>query len=107
MYGSWMGVTLGGLFVLLLLIAAALTAWTPLFALVIFGAAATVLLVLAAMRRTAETASPGEQDHRGDPVSYAAPADGEGAGANRGETAQEPPAPRLENEPAGIWGEKR
>jgi hypothetical protein len=107
MYGSWMGVTLSGLLIVLLLIAAALTAWTPLFALVIFGVIAMIMLVVAAMRRTAETASPGEHDHRGDPVSYAAPADGEGAGANRADSAQEPPAPRLENEPAGIWGEKR
>jgi hypothetical protein len=107
MYGSWMGVTLGALGVVLLLIAAALTAWTPLFALLIFAVVGMVLLVIAAMRRTAE-ATPGTGDHAGDPVSYAAPADGEGtASTTSGDGEQQPAAPRLENEPAGIWGEKR
>jgi hypothetical protein len=106
MYGSWMGVTLGGLGIVLLLIAAMLTAWTPIFALMIFAVVGTVLLVLAAMRRSAE-ATPGAEDHAGDPQSYAAPAGGEGGGPADGDAGPEPAAPRLENEPAGIWGEKR
>ena len=100
-----MGVTLGGLGILLLLLAAMLTAWTPIFAFLIFAVAATVLLVLAAVRRSAE-ATPGAEVHAGDPESYAAPASGEG-GHRDGEPGPEPAAPRLENEPAGIWGEKR
>ncbi len=56
MYGSWFGVTMGAAGVLLFIVAAALTAWTPLFALAIFAAIGTVLLVLAAMRRSAEDA---------------------------------------------------
>ena len=101
-----MGVTLSGLLVVLLLIAAAATAWTPLFALVIFAVIAMGLLVLAAMRRAAE-ATPGETDHAGDPVNYAAPAGGEGETAPSSGSGPEPAAPRLENEPAGVWGEKR
>ena len=102
-----MGVLLGGLAVALLLIAAVATAWTPIFALLIFAVIAMVLLALAALRRAKE-ATPGSTDHAGDPVSYAAPADGEGAGARTGTGDEpEPAAPRLENEPAGIWGEKR
>lgn len=107
MYGSWFGVTLSALLVVLLLIAVVFTAFTPLFALLIFAVVATILLGVAAMRRSAETGAPGEQDHSGDPVSYAAPAGGEGPGTGTGDGEQEPPAPRLDNEPAGIWGEKR
>ena len=105
MYGSWMGVTLGALFVVMLVIAAMLTAWTPIFALAIFAVVGTVLLVLAAMRRSAE-AGPGVDDHAGEPEKYAAPASGEGGMAD-GEPGPEPAAPRLEDEPAGVWGEKR
>ena len=101
-----MGVMFGGLFVVMLVIAAMLTAWTPIFALAIFALVGTVLLVLAAMRRAAE-ATPGVDDHAGDPERYAAPASGEGASATDGDPGPEPAAPRLEDEPAGVWGEKR
>jgi membrane protein implicated in regulation of membrane protease activity len=107
MYGSWMGVTLGAIGVVLLVIAAMLTAWTPIFAFMIFAVIATFLLVLAAMRRSAEASTPGAEDHAGDPERYAAPASGEGGGHGDGDPGPEPVAPRLEDEPAGIWGEKR
>ncbi|HYU61410.1 MAG TPA: hypothetical protein VEK39_11670 [Solirubrobacterales bacterium] len=105
MYGSWFGVTMGAAGVLLFIVAAALTAWTPLFALAIFAAIGTVLLVLAAMRRSAEDA-PGTGTHRGDPQRYAAPASGEGGEASEppgGSEASEPAEP----ESAGVWGERR
>jgi hypothetical protein len=101
MYGSWFGTVMGVVGVLLLLVAAALTAWTPLFALVIFAAAGTVLLLLAAMRRSAEDA-PGAGTHRGDPEHYSAPAEGEGSSgdAARASEYEQTPAP----ESAGIYG---
>ena len=101
-----MGVLLGGLAVALLIVAVVATAWTPIFALLIFAAVGTVLLFLAAMRRSAE-AIPGSADHAGNPERYAAPESGEGSGGGGADPDQEPAAPQLENEPAGIWGEKR
>jgi hypothetical protein len=108
MYGSWAGAIVGILVVLGLLLAAVLTAWTPIFAFLIFGVIAAGLLVVAAMRRAAE-ASPGTSVHAGDPESHAAPAAGEGAAPStvgdhaEPDAAQEPPP---ERQTAGVWGEK-
>jgi hypothetical protein len=101
MYGSWFGTVLGVVGVLLLIVAAMLTAWTPLFALVIFAAVGTVLLLLAALRRSAEDA-PGADTHQGDPEHYSAPADGErtSSDAARASEYEQTPAP----ESAGIYG---
>jgi hypothetical protein len=108
MYGTWFAFTLGGVAVLLLVVAAALTAWTPLFALAAFAAIGTVLLVVAAMRR-AEEDLPGRETHAGDPERYAAPAGGEGGGGSRG-AAGKPDTTKPDQEPepesAGMWGER-
>jgi hypothetical protein len=105
MYGTWFAVTLSGIAVILLAIAAAFL-WAPLFALVVFAAIGTVMLVIAAMRRTEDV--PGRSTHRGDPESYAAPASGEGGGGGAGghrEPAEPEQAP--EHESTGAWGERR
>ena len=101
MYGSWFGTVVGVVGVLLFIVAAALTAWTPLFALAVFAAIGTVLLVLAAMRRSAED-SPGAGTHRGDPEHYSAPEKGGGSSgdAARASEYEQTPAP----ESAGIYG---
>lgn len=92
--------------VLLLLVAAAATAWTPLFALAIFAAIGTVMLVLAAMRRSTQDA-PATQTGRGDPERYAAPVGGEGSRGNDRGGTERPEADRTpEPESAGIWGER-
>jgi hypothetical protein len=104
MYGSWSGAIAGVLVVFGLLLAAVLTAWTPIFAFLIFGVIAAALLVLAAMRRSAE-ASPGTEVHSGDPEHFAAPADGEG-GAASGEPGHPEPDAAPEPESAGVWGER-
>lgn len=102
MYGSWFGTVMVGVGVLLLLAAAALTAWTPLFALAIFAAIGTVLLLLAALRRSAED-SPGAGTHRGDPEHYSAPqGEGSSADAARASEYEQTPAP----ESAGIYGQQ-
>jgi hypothetical protein len=106
MYGSWFGVTMSAVGVILLLVAAAATAWTPLFAFAIFGVIGTVLLVLAAMRRSAEDA--GGSGVRGGPERSAAPVGGEGSPGSddgRGPPASEPER-TPERESAGIWGER-
>ena len=108
MYGSWAGAMVGILVVGGLLLAAVLTAWTPIFAFLAFGVVAAVLLVLAAMRRAAE-ASPGTDVHAGAPESYAAPADGEGASESTAADHPEPAAaqdPPPERQTAGVWGER-
>jgi hypothetical protein len=106
MYGSWFGVIMGGVGVLLLLVAAAATAWPPLFALVIFAVIGTVLLVLAAMQRSAQDA-PATQTSSGDPERYAAPVGGEGSpGDDRGGAKPSEPERTPEPESAGIWGER-
>jgi hypothetical protein len=104
MYGSWSGAIVAVLVVFGLLIAAALTAWTPLFAFVIFGVIGSVLLVLAAMRRSAED-RPGTAVHSGDPERYAAPADGEGA-PRSGEPGHPEPDQAPQPQSAGVWGER-
>jgi hypothetical protein len=106
MYGSWFGVILAVVGVLLLLVASAATGWTPLFAFVIFGVIAAGLLVIAAMRRSAEGV-PGRETHRGDPEAHAAPVAGEGSSGTDGgapESGEAGQAP--ERESAGIWGER-
>jgi hypothetical protein len=84
MYGSWFGAIMGGAFVLLLIVAAMLTAWPPIFAFAVVAAIGAVLLVLAAMRRTAEDV-PGRDVHRGDPERHAAPVGGEGSSGSDGD----------------------
>jgi hypothetical protein len=104
MYGSWSGAIVGVLVVFGLLLAAVLTAWTPIFAFLIFAVIAAALLMLAAMRRSAE-ASPGTEVHSGDPEHFAAPADGEG-GATSSEPGHPEPDPAPQPESAGVWGER-
>jgi hypothetical protein len=106
MYGTWYAVTLSGIGVVLLAIAGAFL-FAPLFALAIFAAIGTVMLVIAAMRRSEDV--PGRQTHRGDPESYAAPASGEGGGSAGGAERREPSEPEQAPEPesTGAWGERR
>jgi hypothetical protein len=105
MYGSWFAVTFSGIAVVALVIAGAFL-FAPLFALAIFAAIGTVMLVIAAMRRSEDV--PGRQTHRGDPESYAAPASGEGGSAAAG-GRREPTEPEQAPEPesTGAWGERR
>jgi hypothetical protein len=106
MYGSWFGAVIGVAGVLLLIVAAMLTAWTPIFAFAIFAAIGAVLLVLAAMGRTAEDV-PGREVHRGDPERHAAPVGGEGSSGSDGDAPEAPQPERTpEPESAGIWGER-
>jgi hypothetical protein len=107
MYGTWFAVTFSGFAVVALVIAAAIW-FAPLFALAVFAAIGTVMLVIAAMRRSEEL--PGRQTHRGDPESYAAPAGGEGSsGAAESGGRPETPEPQQAPEPesTGVWGERR
>jgi hypothetical protein len=106
MYGTWYAVTLSGIGVIMLAIAAAFL-WAPLFALVAFAAIGTLMLVIAAMRRTEDL--PGRATHRGDPERYAAPASGEGGSAAPSGDRREPFEPEQAPAPesTGAWGERR
>jgi hypothetical protein len=106
MYGSWFGAVMGVAGVLLLVVAAMLTAWTPIFAFAAFAVIGAALLVLAAMRRTAEDV-PGREVHRGDPERHAAPVGGEGSNGSAADTPEATePEGGPEPESAGIWGER-
>jgi membrane protein implicated in regulation of membrane protease activity len=107
MYGSWFGVMMSVVGVILLLVAAAATAWTPLFAFAIFAAIGAVMLVVAAMRRSAEDARGGGR-RGGGPKRSAAPVGGEGSrGSDNGRGAPASESERTpEPESAGIWGER-
>jgi hypothetical protein len=107
MYGSWYAVTFSGIGLVLLVIASAFL-WAPLFALAVFAAIGTVMLVIATMRRSEEL--PGRQTHRGDPERYAAPAGGEGGGSfaeSTGRSEASEPEQAPEPESSGAWGERR
>jgi hypothetical protein len=106
MYGSWYAVTLSGLALILLVMAGAFL-FAPILALAVFAAVGTVMLVIAAMRRSEDV--PGRATHRGDPETYAAPAGGEGGSgeASSGRPESPEPQPTPEPESTGAWGERR
>jgi hypothetical protein len=77
MWGSWFGVTFGGLLVVLFLVAISVAA-SPLLAVLIAAGVGMVAAVLVVARRASE-ASRGETSSR-NPRTGGAPASGEGSG---------------------------
>ena len=77
MWGSWFGVTLGGLLVVLLIIAIAFGTSALLFPVIIVALIAIVAAAISIVKAGARN-RPIDQSVQPDPVEYAAPASGEG-----------------------------
>jgi hypothetical protein len=105
MWGTWFNVTLSVVGVLLLLVIAIATAWTPLFAIVIAAAVIALAIPIMSARRASSERGSGV-----DGGADGAPASGEGGdltssdGASAAQGPREGSSSRISD---GIWGERR